>query len=697
MQVPEWRVGWIMLMNKKHSSGKDAGYTLVELSISIAIIAILLIGGLTLYNKVDDAKRTRITVERQAVIKQALTNFVLENKYLPCPATGNSLESQTSFGNNTAITSMFSVTSNTISAVSGTNQAFMDTGNAFGPFGAGTVLAVSGFASSNNNGTFTVTSKVSSSEIRVSGTNSLVDATASPTITILAHECGLTDQTGMLPLTALKLADEYAYDGWGRKFTYRIGAGMGNKADFTSNIYLGDLRVIDISGNEKTDMDKASPNNMGAAYVVVSHGPNGQGAWLRNNATAETAPASTSRELENTDHSVNKTYVQNERVSRIGGVDAGFDDIVLYQRKSDLLPQVYGRSPTRIPTLTCTNAGVIIAANEPSVSTSNVLGAFNTAYSAIAAQVYSAVKAIKMLCDNQPSPIQASNQSVTNDLAVCGLTPHSVVPDNLQLWLDANDIFGSGNLPQDGYRVSTWYDKSGNLFHATQSVLVNRPTFKLNIANGKPVIRFDDSTAGQESFLYAPKGVLAALSSDGLAEDLTVFVVAAASKQQSQSILLAYPDVNSNRFGIIAPNATSQTIFYYGDSSGAGTGKQTNSYGWVSGTFSVFSYASSSTAATMNIYQNGTLLTPAGTSKTPSAVYALSGTSRLDIGRCVGNATVANSACNNTSTTYFSGDIAEIIIYNTALSDDERENIENYLKMKWGTAAGSSCPEEYLF
>ncbi len=74
------------------------------------------------------------------------------------------------------------------------------------------------------------------------------------------------------------------------------------------------------------------------------------------------------------------------------------------------------------------------------------------------------------------------------------------ITDGLALWLDASD---SSTLFQDvelttpaafGDPVGGWMDKSGNDFHATQSVADSRPVFEESVMNGAPALRF---TAGQ--------------------------------------------------------------------------------------------------------------------------------------------------------------------------------------------------------
>ena len=57
--------------------------------------------------------------------------------------------------------------------------------------------------------------------------------------------------------------------------------------------------------------------------------------------------------------------------------------------------------------------------------------------------------------------------------------------EDLSLWLDASSL-----ELEDGALVSSWTDLSGNENHATQDNDGNKPTFKTNILNGKPAIRF---------------------------------------------------------------------------------------------------------------------------------------------------------------------------------------------------------------
>jgi hypothetical protein len=57
----------------------------------------------------------------------------------------------------------------------------------------------------------------------------------------------------------------------------------------------------------------------------------------------------------------------------------------------------------------------------------------------------------------------------------------------LVLWLDASKITGLN----DGDVVTQWDDASGLENHATQSTTSRKPLYKINIINGRPVVRSD--------------------------------------------------------------------------------------------------------------------------------------------------------------------------------------------------------------
>lgn len=69
-------------MKKNH----NRGMTLVEVAISIAILGILLAGGMTVYNSAENQRKTKLTQERMDTIARALSTYVESAARLPCPS-----------------------------------------------------------------------------------------------------------------------------------------------------------------------------------------------------------------------------------------------------------------------------------------------------------------------------------------------------------------------------------------------------------------------------------------------------------------------------------------------------------------------------------------------------------------------------------------------------------------------------------
>ena len=61
----------------------------------------------------------------------------------------------------------------------------------------------------------------------------------------------------------------------------------------------------------------------------------------------------------------------------------------------------------------------------------------------------------------------------------------------LKLWLDATDPAANGTQPSNASAISSWVDKSGSGNTVTQGTGASQPTYRTNVLNGKPVVRFD--------------------------------------------------------------------------------------------------------------------------------------------------------------------------------------------------------------
>jgi hypothetical protein len=204
----------------------------------------------------------------------------------------------------------------------------------------------------------------------------------------------------------------------------------------------------------------------------------------------------------------------------------------------------------------------------------------------------------------------------------------------LQLWLKA-DALGLA----DGTAVSSWTDSSGNSRHAAQATSANQPLLKTGILNSKPIVRFD----GSNDFLQT-----AAFS---VAQPLTVFSVAKTTSTATTYIF--FDSAASSPRATLAVEPASSAEMNSGSSLLDGS--------LVVNTFQVWSAVFN--GATSNIRLNGAT----GTSGNAGA----NGLNGVTIGARYAGDFV------------FPGDIAEVLVYNSALSATDRSSVETYLSRKY--------------
>ena len=233
----------------------------------------------------------------------------------------------------------------------------------------------------------------------------------------------------------------------------------------------------------------------------------------------------------------------------------------------------------------------------------------------------------------------------------------------LSLWLDATtglfDATSGGNpVTTDASSVARWEDRSGNSRHITQSTLASQPILKTAIQNGKNIIRFDgtnDILRRSGAFVHA----------QGAA---TIFVVVSANSGASDRLVVEGRTTSTNPLymPIISANATLFQVLYRIDSGtiplnnvSFGTAFNGTGFKLVCALDSGTNFAGFINKVTTN-NQNYTR-----------------GTVTLNTFSIGGWATT-------TERDFFPGDVAEVVIYNTALGTSDRQSVENYLYSKWG-------------
>ncbi len=216
----------------------------------------------------------------------------------------------------------------------------------------------------------------------------------------------------------------------------------------------------------------------------------------------------------------------------------------------------------------------------------------------------------------------------------------------LECWLDASKLTGS-----DGTAISTWNDlKNNNDFTASGT---SEPILKTNAQNGKNVVQFDGTndvmSAGDKELYNNSRG-------------FTIFAVVKAEDSKRMAILSKYQTTGNNRefaFG-------NKDNYLFED----GT--------WYSETYSNVTMALDDfmiveicwkPGQPFEYYINGAL---AGMGdKSVSDIY--DGTANLKLG-----------GGDYSYVGFWKGDIAELLIYSNAVSDNDRKALRDNLAIKWG-------------
>ena len=211
------------------------------------------------------------------------------------------------------------------------------------------------------------------------------------------------------------------------------------------------------------------------------------------------------------------------------------------------------------------------------------------------------------------------------------------------LWLDASQITGLS----DGAAISTWTDATGNGRNATQETASARPTYKTNIVNGKPVARFDGGDV-----------LVIANTTLGFTRAATFFlVITKTGTFGADEPIAGFVQSLPTRIGYFVTGGGNLRYNSFGASFEHAASNYNNTTSIISHTI-----ANGAAAGWRNGASAGTAAPSIG-SDWPANNY--------EIGHML------------TLTPYFTGDIAEIIVYPSALSTANRQAVEAYLAAKY--------------
>jgi prepilin-type N-terminal cleavage/methylation domain-containing protein len=213
-----------LMTNLPLKQNRNQAFSLIELTIVIAIMSTVAAGALTLASMKRDQNKAEITVERLEAIDEALDVYARKMLRLPCPASGTAVESSADFGRATDC-------------------------NAAAPTGT-------------------------------------VDITPSPAPANYdaANE---QLRYGVVPTRTLGLPDEYMYDGWNNRFSYAVIKELAHENGSQINSYETDMTtgVIELTDGTNPLYDTSSgiftPEEYVVAYVLISHGEDRKGAYNR--------------------------------------------------------------------------------------------------------------------------------------------------------------------------------------------------------------------------------------------------------------------------------------------------------------------------------------------------------------------------------------------------------------------------------
>ena len=310
----------------------------------------------------------------------------------------------------------------------------------------------------------------------------------------------------------------------------------------------------------------------------------------------------------------------------------------------------------------------VMAVTEQALSNAT-MGVALPAELTILQQKYANAAASQSRLANKLSSLSDTVASMNETLFEGSSAPTYQAPSvpGLQLWLDASDPLGTGSVPANGTSLATWKDKSSNNYDAVSG---GNPLVQKRSLNSLPGI------ALVGDYYTAP------IPPTTFANAMTMFVVYKNTAYNVYNALitrsfpgnnLGGPDMynggillnNSsaqpgyNTYTIPSVYTTSPSLFELTIDQGAD-----GVYHWLTGT-------------TQNVLSENynSPLTPSTADANNDTLY------------------IGTRGDNSTS---FQGVFYEILVYNTALSTAEREEVEGYLAWKWGLQAKLPTTHSYF-
>lgn len=234
-----------------------------------------------------------------------------------------------------------------------------------------------------------------------------------------------------------------------------------------------------------------------------------------------------------------------------------------------------------------------------------------------------------------------------------------------ELWLDGSD---SSTITETSGAISQWNDKSGNIINTYPVNSSASPTYLSNGINGNPSIDFN----GTSHELLIPPSKLSLFGSFN-----TSFAIVAKRDNSAGRTEITFAIGNQTYGNGISdlPRWTDNIMY---SQIGLLSARPT-----PTSVINDQPYINCVTGGSLQLsYTNGELIGTGLAQSTSSNYYAEGGA--IGSGRAV-----------SSSGRYFDGKIAEVIIFSSVLSTNERQKVEGYLAHKWGLTANLPSDHPY--
>lgn len=233
--------------------------------------------------------------------------------------------------------------------------------------------------------------------------------------------------------------------------------------------------------------------------------------------------------------------------------------------------------------------------------------------------------------------------------AVTAMAPNSV--PGLKVWLAADSLAALS----DGDRVSKWTDSSGQGNAVSQADATKMPRFRAKVVNGKPALSF----SAKRSFLEKAAVPATNLISDG---STSAFLVLRQNGSRAENDALGWGNCVDKRY--VAHLAFQGNLYFQIGAPSDGVVVSPKPLGWDD-QFHLIAIVKDGSSGRMDV--DGVRM---GKGKMKGELDA----------KELATFVVGNSPCNNG----FEGEIAEVLVYNVALKDAQRQGVALSLAKKYG-------------